>query len=64
MKKADLKAENARLRGFARAVIKHYEWDPTAHQCDWCLWMPGRDWDPVHDCWLVEISALLSEEKP
>jgi len=54
------------LLSFAREVVEeHFEYNDVfieAHgQCDWCLWLPGRDWEPEHECSLRDAALLLEE---
>lgn len=51
--------EIERLRKFAREVLyDHLEIDKQS-QCPWCLWVPGRSWEPIHECSAIEMVQVV-----
>ena len=45
-------------------ILDHFEfekYEKLGLQCQYCLWVPDRDWDPVHDCVLTRSYALLDK---
>lgn len=39
-------------------LVEVEEYDQNWHQCS-CLWLPDRDWDPVHRCASVDGAFLI-----
>ena len=56
---AELEAENARLREFVRSVLYDYLEVDKQTQCPWCLWVPGRSHNPIHECDAVDMMKLV-----
>jgi hypothetical protein len=61
-----LQAENERLRRRDAAlseVVRVWLFDVEEYDQEWyqctCLWLPGRDYDPVHRCASVDGAFLI-----
>lgn len=46
------------LGRLADEMLDHFEFEKYEQlglQCQYCLWVPGREWDPIHDCVLKHL---------
>ena len=54
-----LRAEVERGESFIAEVVFDYLEINKVFQCPWCLWIPGRELTPVHECdavkWMKEL---------
>lgn len=51
------------FRMLAQEMLDHFEFEKYEQlglQCQYCLWVSGREWDPVHDCVLKQAHDRLA----